>query len=64
MSYNILTQLLFAISTSSVYDNGNGNTHYYFLIGLIIAYFATQNTGPVTLHFFTYSFPGFLPILL
>lgn len=29
-----------------------------FLIGLIIAYFATQNTGPVTLHFFTYSFPG------
>lgn len=29
-----------------------------FLTGLIIAYFATQNTGPVTLHFLNYTFPG------
>lgn len=29
-----------------------------FLIGLIIAYFATQNTGPVTLHFVNNTFSG------
>lgn len=28
------------------------------LVGLVIAYFATQNTGPITLNFLDYTTPG------